>query len=85
MAAAGETTSTTPSTDWLSPPEDQEGLSAYVETLRERFIVVIVNLLPVMAGAILYVLTADDVYKPRPTCSSRQCCVRRFRRRPGSP
>jgi receptor protein-tyrosine kinase len=63
MAAAGEKTSATPSTDWLSPPEDQEGLSAYVETLRERFVVVIVTFSLVMTGAILYVLTADDVYK----------------------
>ncbi len=62
MAAAGETPTTTPSADWLSPPVDQEGLSAYVETLRERIMVVIVTFALVMAGAILYVLTAEDVY-----------------------
>ena len=63
MAAARETTAAGPSPDWLSPPEDQEGLSAYVETLRERILVVVVTFSLVMAGAILYVLTADDVYK----------------------
>ncbi len=63
MAAAGQTSSATPAADWLSPPEDQEGLSAYVETLRERFLVVVVTFCLVMGGAILYVLTADDVYK----------------------
>ena len=63
MADSGDTTSAGPSPDWLSPPEDQEGLSAYVETLRERILVVVVTFSLVMAGAILYVLTADDVYK----------------------
>jgi receptor protein-tyrosine kinase len=63
MTSAGEKTPTDRSADWLQPPEDQEGLSAYVETLRERFLVVVVTFALVMFGAILYVLTADDVYK----------------------
>ena len=60
MADAGQKTSTA---DWLSPPEEQEGLSAYVETLRERFLVVIITFALVMAGGILYVLTAEDKYE----------------------
>src|ERR1041384_3818322 len=63
MAAAGETTAATQSADWLSPPEGPEGLSAYWEPLRGLFIVVIMPFSLVMAGAIIYVLTADDVYK----------------------
>ncbi len=63
MAESGQKSSATPDAGWLSPPEDQAGLSAYVETLRERFLVVVITFTLVMAGAILYVLTADDVYK----------------------
>jgi receptor protein-tyrosine kinase len=63
MAHAGQKPAASPTADWVSPPEEQEGLSAYVETLRERFLVVVITFTLVMAGAILYVLTADDVYK----------------------
>ena len=61
MSSTGDN-QTTPSAEWRSPPEDQEGLSAYVETLRERIMVVVVTFALVMFGAIIYVLTADDVY-----------------------
>ncbi len=49
--------------DWLTPPEDQQGLSAYVETLRERFWVLAITLAVATAAAVLYVTTAEDVYK----------------------
>ena len=47
--------------DWMQPPEEPEGLSRYVQILRERIWIVVVALIrPV---AIVYVPTAHKVYE----------------------
>ncbi len=52
-----------PAADWLQPPAEQEGLSRYVETLRERIWVVILTVAITTGVAILYVATATKVYE----------------------
>ena len=51
----------TPS-DWLRPPTEQEGLSRYVQTLRERIWIVVVCVVIAVLFAVLYVATASKVY-----------------------
>lgn len=51
------------SADWLRPAEDQEGLKRYVETVRERFWVIVAAVAVTTGIAILYVLTATKTYE----------------------
>jgi tyrosine-protein kinase len=51
------------STDWLRPPEEQEGLKRYVETFRERFPLILITIAITTGIAILYVLTATKTYE----------------------
>lgn len=51
------------SADWLRPPEEQEGLQRYVETLRERFWLVVSTVAITTGIAILYVLLAGKTYE----------------------
>ena len=48
---------------WVEPPGEQQSLSRFIDTLRERIWVVIVSVVIVTAAAILYVATADKVYE----------------------
>ena len=47
------------SAEWLQPPVEQEGLSRYVATLRERIWIIVAIVAITTRFAILYVLTAD--------------------------
>jgi capsular exopolysaccharide synthesis family protein len=47
----------------MEPPEEQEGLKRFVETIRERLWLVIGILVLTTAAAIFYVVTADKVYE----------------------
>ncbi len=58
---SGEPTSQT--AEWLQPPEEQEGLSRFVQTLRERIWLVVAVVALTTGIAILYVLTAQKVYE----------------------
>jgi capsular exopolysaccharide synthesis family protein len=52
------------STDWLRPPEEEQGgLKRYAETLRERFWTIVLSVIVCTAIAILYVLTAAKTYE----------------------
>src|SRR5690242_21072734 len=51
------------SPDWLRPPEEQEGLARYVETIRERFWLILGTVVVTTVIAILYVLTATKTYE----------------------
>jgi len=53
------------SADWLKPAEEQEGLSRYVETVRERFWVILAAVIVTTGIALLYVLTATKTYEAR--------------------
>lgn len=56
--------SNTPSSaDWLNPPEEQEGLSRYVEIVRERFWLIFLTIAITTGIAILYVGTASKTYE----------------------
>lgn len=52
-----------PSADWLQPPAEQEGLRAYVQTLRERIWIVIAIAAVATGCAIVYVAAVDKVYE----------------------
>lgn len=49
--------------DWLRPAEEQEGLKRYVETLRERWLLIVATVLVTTLVAIVYVLTASKTYE----------------------
>jgi capsular exopolysaccharide synthesis family protein len=49
-------------TDWRQPPEEQEGLQRYVETVRERIWLIVTAVVVTTLIAILYVATATKVY-----------------------
>ncbi len=49
--------------DWMQPPEEQEGLTRFVETLRERIWLVLGTIAVTTVIAILYVATTDKVYE----------------------
>ena len=49
--------------EWLEPPEEEQGLLRYVETIRERFWLVIVSILITTAAAAVYVATAPKTYE----------------------
>jgi capsular exopolysaccharide synthesis family protein len=48
--------------DWRQPPEEQEGLQRYVETIRERIMLIITAVAITTGIAILYVATATKTY-----------------------
>jgi polysaccharide biosynthesis transport protein len=49
--------------EWLEPPEEEQGLKRYVETIRERIWLVITSILITTAAAGLYVATAPKTYE----------------------
>ena len=49
--------------DWLRPAEEQEGLKRYVETLRERWRLILASVVVTTFIAIIYVLTAAKAYE----------------------
>jgi capsular exopolysaccharide synthesis family protein len=51
------------SVDWLRPAEEQQGLKRYVETLRERWRLVVGAVLVTTLIAVAYVLTASKTYQ----------------------
>ena len=51
------------SAEWLSSPEEQEGLTRFVQTLRERRWLILGVVAATLAIAILYLLTATKVYE----------------------
>ncbi|MEX2108302.1 MAG: AAA family ATPase [Solirubrobacterales bacterium] len=55
------------STEWLRPPEEQEGLKRYVETFRERFWLIVLTVVITTGIAILYVSTATKTYEAEAT------------------
>jgi capsular exopolysaccharide synthesis family protein len=50
-------------TEWLQPPAENQGLKRYFETVRERMTLVIAAVLATTVGALIYVVTADEVYE----------------------
>lgn len=50
------------SAEWLQPPEEQEGLQRYVETIRERIWLIVTTVAITTAIAILYVAIATKTY-----------------------
>jgi succinoglycan biosynthesis transport protein ExoP len=49
--------------DWLKPPEEELGLKRYVETIRERLLLVLLAVVVTTGCAVLYVLTAEKTYE----------------------
>jgi capsular exopolysaccharide synthesis family protein len=49
--------------DWRQPPEEQEGLQRYVETIRERVWLIITAVAITTGIAVLYVATATKTYE----------------------
>jgi capsular exopolysaccharide synthesis family protein len=49
--------------EWLHPPEEQQGLTRFVQTLRERFWLIVAAVVLTTGAAIAYVATADKVYE----------------------
>lgn len=56
-------TSQDQSADWIQPPAHDQGISRYVETLRERTWVVVAAVVITTGIAMLYVLTATKTYE----------------------
>ena len=54
---------TTRTASWVEPPEEELGLKRYLETIRERWVLVAVSTLVCLAVAVLYVLVAQKTYK----------------------
>ena len=52
-----------PAADWIQPPQEEAGLTRYIQTLRERIWVVVAAVVITTAIAVLYVATADKVYE----------------------
>jgi tyrosine-protein kinase len=68
MPAAGEdpkplAAEPTRSAEWLEPPEEELGLKRYLETIRERWVLVVVSTLVCALVAIAYVAVATKTYK----------------------
>lgn len=57
----------TRSPEWLQPAVEEQGLPAYVETLRERLWVVALAVALTLVTASLYLITADPVYEAEAT------------------
>jgi succinoglycan biosynthesis transport protein ExoP len=53
----------TSSSQWLHPPEEELGLKRYLETIRERWVLVVVSTLVCTLVAIAYVAVATKSYK----------------------
>lgn len=53
------------SADWLQPPVAQHGLRRFMQTIRERLLLVLVVIAVVLGIAFIYLLTADKVYEAR--------------------
>ena len=53
---------TTKSSDWREPAEEELGLKRYLETIRERWILVVVSTAVCFAVAVLYVAVAQKQY-----------------------
>jgi succinoglycan biosynthesis transport protein ExoP len=51
------------SAGWLGPGVEQQGLRRYVETIRERFWLVVISVVVTTGTAAFYVSAADKVYK----------------------
>ncbi len=51
------------SIDWLRPAEEQEGLKRYVETLRERWVLIVASVVVTTLIAIIYIVTASKTYE----------------------
>ena len=49
-------------TNWLQPPEEQEGLQRYVETIRERISLIVTTVAITTVIALVYVVTATKMY-----------------------
>jgi capsular exopolysaccharide synthesis family protein len=49
--------------DWIHPPEEQEGLKRYLETVRERLWLIIAVVVITTGVAVFYVLTATKMYE----------------------
>jgi capsular exopolysaccharide synthesis family protein len=49
--------------DWLQPPEEEEGLRRYVETIRERFWLILITVVITTGVAVAYVATASKTYE----------------------
>jgi len=48
---------------WVEPPDDQQSLRRFLETIRERLWVVVAAVVITTAAAVLYVATAEKVYQ----------------------
>lgn len=48
---------------WVEPPDEQQSLRRFLETVRERLWVVVAAVVITTAAAVLYVATADKVYE----------------------
>lgn len=48
---------------WVEPPDEQQSLRRFLETIRERLWVVVAAVVITTAAAVLYVATADKVYE----------------------
>ncbi|MDX6638015.1 MAG: hypothetical protein QOJ01_1526, partial [Solirubrobacterales bacterium] len=42
---------------WIQPPQEEEGLTRYIRTLRERAVVVVLTLVLTVAIAVAYLAT----------------------------
>jgi capsular exopolysaccharide synthesis family protein len=49
--------------DWLVPSGEQQGLRRYVQTIRERFKLIVLTVLVTTLAAVLYVGTAEKTYE----------------------
>ena len=54
-------------TDWLVPSGEQQGLRRYVQTIRERFKLIVLTVLVTTLAAVLYVGTAEKTYEAQAT------------------
>ncbi len=56
-----------PSTDWVVPPDEQQGLRRYVATLRERWKLIVAVMALTTAAAVAYVLLVSKTYEGEAT------------------
>ena len=56
-------TTPTRNTEWLEPPEEELGLKRYLETIRERWVLVLVSTAVCTLVAIAYLLVATKTYQ----------------------
>jgi tyrosine-protein kinase len=59
--------SQTQTAEWLVPSGEQQGLRRYVQTIRERFKLIVLTVLVTTLAAALYVGTAEKTYEARAT------------------